>query len=66
MLTDGVRIVRQLEDARFSQDGKHIAIIRVEFMVGDHGPFVERFPKDGFTAATRDDKLNTFAREIAG
>lgn len=66
MLTDGVRITRQLEDARFSTDGKMSAIIRVEFMVGDHGPFVERFPKDGFTGQSRDDRLNAFAREIAG
>ena len=63
MLDAGNRISRQIEDARF-EDGKHIPIIRVEFYVGIHGPFVERFVKAEYSAAARDEKINAFAREI--
>ena len=64
MLDADIKIIRQMEDARFGLDGTATYHIRVEFMVGNHGPFVERVAKDGFTAATRDVVLNTFAREV--
>jgi hypothetical protein len=53
-----------MEDARWDASGRSRPIIRVEFMVGTHGPFVERFEKETFSADTRDQQLNTFAREI--
>lgn len=64
MLDADIRIMRQVEDARFDLDGTSTYFVRVEFMVGKHGPFVERVPKDGFTAATRDGVVNAFAREV--
>jgi hypothetical protein len=65
MLDDGVRIVSVNEDNSFNADtGERKAIIRVTFRVGTHGPFVERFAKDDYTAAVRDDRLNAFAREV--
>lgn len=64
MLEPGITITKQVEDSRYDIDGTRSAFIRVEFFVGKHGPFVDRFPKEGFSAAVRDDKLNTFAREV--
>lgn len=64
MLADDVKIVRQMEERSYGPDLAADVKIRVEFMVGKHGPFVEKFPKDGFTAAQRDDVLTTFANEV--
>lgn len=64
MLDKGIEITRQVEDARYLRDGTRQAFIRVEFVVDQHGPFVERFDKDGFSGAVRDMKLNDFAREV--
>lgn len=64
MLADDIKITKQVEDARYALDGTRAAFIRVEFFVGKHGPFVERFEKDGYTAQTRDDKLTAFAAEV--
>lgn len=64
MLDADIKITRQIEDARFDQDGTTHYHVRVEFMVGKHGPFVERFDRPTFTAQTRDDKLTAFAREV--
>jgi hypothetical protein len=63
MLDPDIRILRQMEDARF-EHGKTVPIIRVEFNVGDHGPFVERLLKETFTTDTRDAVLNTWARQV--
>lgn len=62
-LDTDVKVSQQVEDARFD-NGERIPIIRVTFMVGKHGPFVERFDKVDFTQSRRDEKLNTFAREV--
>jgi len=65
MLDDDIRIVSVNEDNSFNADtGERKAIIRVTFRVGAHGPFVERFAKTDYSAATRDATLNTFAREV--
>lgn len=58
-----IRIVGQTEDASWI-DGKPRKEVRVVFYVGEHGPFSERFPKEGFTAAGVDARLEEFAREI--
>jgi hypothetical protein len=64
MLDPDIDIITSVEDTRYQRDGTRTAIIRVEFMVGKHGPFTERFPKDSYSAFVRDDKLNGFAREV--
>lgn len=63
MLDSDIRVLKQIEDATFT-DGQTQRTIKVNFMVGKHGPFQQTFPKDGFTAQLRDDALNTFAREV--
>lgn len=64
MLADDIKVAKQVEDARYAQDGTRTQFIRVEFYVGKHGPFVERIPKDDFTAQVRDDKLTAFADQV--
>jgi hypothetical protein len=64
MLNPGIVITKIAEDAVYGPDLTRQAFIRVEFMVDKHGPFVERFPKDQFTGATRDQKLNDFAMHV--
>lgn len=64
MLEPDIKVTRQIQDAIFNADGTSTGIVRVEFMVGKHGPFIEKFPRDGFTAQLRDDKLAAFAREV--
>lgn len=63
-LEPDVKVTRQTEDAKYEQDGGRTSFIRVEFFVGKHGPFVERFPKDDYSMIVRDNKLNEFAREV--
>jgi len=62
-LDSDVRIVQQIEDARFA-DGERVPVIRITFMVGKHGPFVERFDKETFDADQRNDRINRFARNV--
>jgi hypothetical protein len=64
MLDKSIKVLRIAEDARFTMQGKNEPIIRVEFMVDDHGPFVERIPKADYTAQKRDELLTKFAREV--
>lgn len=60
---EDIRITKQTEDASWI-DGKIRKEVRVEFYIGSHGPFSERFPKEGFTAAGVDARLEEFALEI--
>jgi hypothetical protein len=64
MLAPDIQVTKQAEDSRYALDGTRSSFIRVEFYVGKHGPFVERFPKDTYTADARDAKLTTFAQEV--
>jgi len=59
-----IRIVGQTDDARYNPDGTVTRLIAVKFMVGTHGPFTEKFVREGFTAVARDAKLNAFGQEI--
>lgn len=63
-LSADVTIIRQTEDARIGPDGVVLRQIRVEWMLGKHGPFTDRFPKEDFTAAVRDAQLEARAREL--
>jgi hypothetical protein len=64
MLADDIKIVQITEQRNYDDQLQPIVSMRVEFKVGRHGPFVEKFPKDTFTAQLRDDRLNTFAAEV--
>lgn len=64
MLDADVKIRHQMEDSRFDARNERVAYVRVEFMVGEDGPFFERFDRESFTEQTRDSKLNALAREL--
>lgn len=64
MLNDDITITKTAEDARYDLAGARTAYIRVEYFIGKHGPFVERFEKASYSAQVRDDKLNAFAAEV--
>jgi len=57
-------ITRITEEPGFV-DGKSAATIRIEFTVGDDGPFFQRLPKDAFTDAAAQAVLTAFADAIA-
>jgi hypothetical protein len=63
-MADDVRIIRTYEDHQFDADNKPQAVIAVQFKVGDDGPFVRSFPKDGFTGFQVKAALEDFAREL--
>jgi hypothetical protein len=64
MLANGIRIIKQSEDARFV-DGKSISFVRVMFMVGEDGPFTEKIDKADFSLNERDNRINAFAAHLA-
>ena len=64
MLPDDVTITKQIQDSKWNPDGTATPIVRVDFMVGKHGPFTKKFPLDGFTAVDRDYQLSQFANEV--
>jgi hypothetical protein len=64
MIDSDIKVINIAEDGRYELNGKRTSWIRLTFFVGEHGPFIERIPKDDYSAATRDEKLNAFAREV--
>jgi hypothetical protein len=58
------KVTNTREQLMISDSGKPLAGIRVEFMVGDQGPFVEMFPKERLTASDVEARLGAFARTI--
>lgn len=57
-------IIRVTEEPFLTDAGKPDAHVRVEFKVGDDGPFFERFPKADFNQIAADARLSAFARDI--
>lgn len=64
MLDSDIKLVNVSEQRLYNPDLTAEVSIRIAFMVGKHGPFVEKFPKDEYSAAARDARLNTFAAEV--
>jgi hypothetical protein len=59
-----VTITRITETVGRAEAGKLIAMMRVEFLVGKHGPFAQEFPRETFNARDARTKLEGFAREL--
>jgi hypothetical protein len=59
-----VRVTRTSEDTVFDDAGKMQPMVRVEFKVGEDGPFVKHFPKEGFSGLSVKAQLEEFAREL--
>lgn len=65
MLDADIKVIKIIEDNRVDLATlARTPIVRVSYMVGNHGPFTERFDKATYTAAVRDQKLNDYAREV--
>lgn len=59
-----VRVTRISEEMGLDEGRMPRPYIRVEFMVGDHGPFVHRFPKDQFQPELARAHLEQFGRDL--
>ncbi len=57
-------VTKVSEEPSFDNLGRAHAFIRVDFNVGDHGPFTERFPKETYDAAVVRAKLEQFANSL--
>ncbi len=64
MLDPDIEVTRQLEDRRYERDGTAVPFIRVEYYVGTHGPFTEKFDKTETWHEQRDARLNAEALKI--
>lgn len=65
MTAGDINNVRVTEATQAGSNGKVESIIRVQFNVGQHGPFVEVFKKDSFDPVAANTKLQTFANTLA-
>lgn len=65
-MPDAIPVIRSIrQEASFDATGRPVAVMRVEFMVGDHGPFIEHFPRAEFSGPNVRAKLAEFARNLA-
>lgn len=61
---DTVTIQKISEESGLDSAGKAVMNMRVQFMVGQHGPFVERFPKAGFDPTAVQQSVTAFAQKL--
>lgn len=59
-----LKITKVAQEQAYSADGKLTDVVRVDFMVGEHGPFSKRFTSSGFDQAAAKLELQTFAQSI--
>jgi hypothetical protein len=59
-----LKIVKVNQEQAYDPAGKLVDVIRVEFMLGQHGPFVKRFAAADFDQNAARLELNTFAQAI--
>lgn len=57
-------VLRVEEEMAFTELGKPAPKMRVQFKVGEHGPFYERFDREGFNAFQVKQRLELFARDL--
>lgn len=61
---DAPVIQKITEEQGIDPQGKPVAMVRVQFMVGTHGPFYERFPKAGFDPTAAQAQVTAFAQKL--
>ena len=64
MSAEPVHITRITETIGRLEAGKLTVMMRVEFMVGEHGPFAQEFPRATFDPVAARTALETFARQL--
>ena len=46
-----LQLLRLVDESKLERDGSVTHLVRADFLLGKFGPFVERFPKEGFDAS---------------
>jgi len=64
MPAEEVRITRITETIGRLEAGKLTPMLRVEFTVGEHGPFSQEFPRATFNPVVARTALEEFARQL--
>jgi len=65
MMTPAKVTVRSITEApSVDTQGRSVPQVRVTFMVGDHGPFNQSFPREGFDPVAVNAALADFAQKI--
>ena len=59
-----VMVQKVAETTGFDHTGNAVTQVRIDYTVGNHGPFSEVFPKEGFTAANAKLKLQHMADQL--
>lgn len=63
-MADDVKVLKIDEETAFLDGGKLEQRMRVQFKVGEHGPFFRSFPKEGFSGGAAKLALEDYAREV--
>jgi hypothetical protein len=59
-----VRITKVGQEQAYNADGKLVDTLRVDFNVGNHGPFIKRFAAAGFDQNAAKAELQQFALSL--
>jgi len=60
-----IKVIRVIDEQTIdANNGKPVQQVRVDFMVGNHGPFIERFPKETFDPSIVNAKLADFKSKL--
>jgi len=59
-------ITRVIETTDVDDRGRPIQAVRIEFKLGEHGPFSVTLPKGNFTSAAANQKIQEFAANVQG
>jgi hypothetical protein len=59
-----LRITKVTQEQAFNAENKLVDVLRVDFMVGAHGPFTKRYPANGFDQAAAKTDLQQFAQSV--
>lgn len=64
-MNGAIKILKISQEQDLTAPGPPRFYIRVDFNVGDHGPFTERFPKETFDTNSANAALLAFAQKVA-
>lgn len=59
-----VKVTRVSEEVGVDEQGRVVPIMRVEFMCGQNGPFIEKIPKADYQPQLVRAKIEDFARGL--
>jgi len=59
-----ISIIRQSHQSELDATGTVRRLVRIDFKIGDDGPFSVSIPELDYSAAAAQDRIEQFAREI--